>query len=108
MPDPLHWRNAEHYAVSCSLLLPFQTLRLFIINKRVSGKSGWKVDGTRLFGRSSGKFPGATERLKRLSCFSGRSIPNGNLCSISSKQSLTLVSGLRGHFSVNGTDLYKW
>ena len=29
-------------------------------------------------GRSSEKFPGATEHLKRESCFSGRNISNGN------------------------------
>ena len=33
-------------------------------------------------------------------------IPIGNSCSISSKSSLTPVSGLRRRFSVNGTDLY--
>ena len=33
-------------------------------------------------GRSSGKFPGTTERLKRWSCFSGRNVPNGNSCTI--------------------------
>ena len=60
------------------------------------------------FGRSRGKFPGATEHLKRLSCFSGRNIPNRNSSPISSKPSLTPVSGLRGHFPVNGTNSYKW
>ena len=30
-----------------------------------SGKSGWKVNGTRLLGCSSGNYPGATEHLKR-------------------------------------------
>ena len=29
-------------------------------------------------GRSSEKFPGATEHLKSLSCFSGWNVPNGN------------------------------
>ena len=35
---------------------------------------------------------------------------NENSCSITSKPSLILVSGLSGHFSVNGTNLYmyKW
>ena len=54
----------------------------------------------------SGKFPGATE-CKMKSCFSGRKVPNGNLCSISSKPSLLSVAGFRGLFSVNGTDLCK-
>ena len=36
--------------------LPFTT---------ISGKSGWEVNGIRLFGRSIGKFPGARKRLKR-------------------------------------------
>ena len=59
-------------------------------------------------GRSSGKVPGATEHLKRKSCFSERNIPNGNSCYIFSKLSLLPVSSLRDRFSVNGTDLYKW
>ena len=35
---------------------------------------------------------------------------NGNSCSTTLKPSLILVSGLSGHFSVNGTNLYmyKW
>ena len=33
--------------------------------QQLSGNSGWKVNGIRLSGRSSGKFPGAAERLKR-------------------------------------------
>ena len=46
--------------------------------------------------RCSGKFPTATEHLKRWSCqFSGRNIPNGNSCSISPKPSLIPVSGVR-------------
>ena len=57
-------------------------------------------------GRFSGKFLGATEHLESYSCFSGRNVPNGNLCSISSKPSSIPVLGLRGRFSVNGTDLY--
>ena len=54
-----------------------------------------------------GKFSGAKEYLKRWPCFSERSVPNGNLCSISSKW-LILVSGFVDRFLVNGTDLYKW
>ena len=61
-----------------------------------------------LSGRFSGKFPGATELLKRQFYFSGRNVPNGNSCSISSKPSLIPVSGLRSRFPVNGTDSYKW
>ena len=33
-------------------------------------------------GRSSRNFPGATELLKRQSCFSGQNVLNGNSCSI--------------------------
>ena len=59
------------------------------------------------FGRqSSGKFPGSTENQKRQSCFSGLNIPN-SLQSSTSKPSSIPVSGLRGRFPVNGTDLYK-
>ena len=57
-------------------------------------------------GRFSGTFLGATEHLERNSCFSERNVPNGNLCSISSKPSSIPVLGLRGRFSVNGTDLH--
>ena len=32
---------------------------------KFSGKTGWKVNGTRLFGSFSRKFPGTTEHLKR-------------------------------------------
>ena len=35
------------------------------LEKKVSGKPVWKVSGTRLLGSSSGKFPGAKERLKK-------------------------------------------
>ena len=43
----------------------------------------------------------ATEYLKRLSCFSGQ-----NVSSRTEKPSLIPVSGFRGRFSINGTDLY--
>ena len=45
---------------------------LFTIYKRFPEKSGWKVDGTRLFALFQRTFPGAAEHLKRWSCFSGR------------------------------------
>ena len=55
--------------------------------------------------RSYGEFPGATEHLKRLSClfvfFFSDEI-------FQTKPSLTPVPRLRGRFSVNETDLYKW
>ena len=54
-------------------------------------------------GRSTGKFPGATEKVI---LFSGRNVPNGNSCSISLKPSLIPVLGLRGRFLVNRTDIY--
>ena len=90
-------------------------LKVEDVNKQrrnfISGKfrkSGQKVNGTRLFGSFQGYFPATTEHLIRLSSFSGENVPNGNSWSISSKSSLTPVSGLRGRFSVNGTDSYKW
>lgn len=43
----------------------------------------------------------ATEYLKRLSCFSGQ-----NVSSRTEKPSLIPISGFRGRFSINGTDLY--
>ena len=33
--------------------------------QKSSGKSGWKVNGSRRLGLTKGKFPGATEHLKR-------------------------------------------
>ena len=42
--------------------------------------------------------------IERASCFSGRNVPSGNSCSISSMPSLIPVSGLRRRFSVNKTD----
>ena len=54
------------------------------------------------------KISGSNGKRKRQYRFSERNIPIGNSCSISSKSSLILVSGLRGRVSVNGTDFYKW
>ena len=52
---------------------------------RNSGNSGWDVYGTYCYvGRSTGKFPTVTGKLKRWSCFSGRNVPNGNSCSFAS------------------------
>ena len=63
---------------------PFRFLKVLIINgpgkpqrllrvvyhlKTISGKSGRKVNRTRLFGRSRGKFPAVTEHLKSLLFF---------------------------------------
>ena len=42
--------------------------------------------------RFSGKFPGATERLKRHYCFPGRNVPHGDSWSITPKPSLIQVS----------------
>ena len=72
----------------------------------VSGKSGWKVNGTCLFW----VVPGENFREQRNICkgspvFSGRNIPIGNSRSISSKPSVWYHWGLRGRFPVNRTDL---
>ena len=59
--------------------------------------SVWKVNETRLYGLFQGKFPGATEHLKRLSCFfffTGRNVLNGNLCFISKIASLSEFQAL--------------
>ena len=51
--------------------------------QKISGKSGCKIKGPEdRLGRSSRNFPGATELLKRQSCFSGQNVPNGNSFSI--------------------------
>ena len=58
-----------------------------------------------LLGLPNGKYPGATEHLKRYSCLSRWNTPNRSSCSISSKPSLVSVSRLCGRFPVKGTDL---
>ena len=65
-------------------------------------------DISNYLGRSSGKFPGATEHLKSFSCFSGRKVLNGSSCCVSLKPFLILVSGFRSHYFVNESNLYKW
>jgi len=99
---------------------PFRFLKVLIINgpgkpqrllrvvyhlKTISGKSDWKVNGTRLFGRFSGKFPAATEHLKSLLFFwteySTRKFVFHFFKAIFDSQA---VSGLRGRLPVNGTD----
>ena len=63
VPRNLHGCKAREWKGSKGKSLVVYQLQL------VSGKSGWKVNGKRFFGSSYGKFPGATEHLKRLSCF---------------------------------------
>ena len=90
-----------------SLLTPSKTTRLFTTYQNFTENPVGKYMEHDLLGRSIGNFPGATEHLKRQSCFSGRNVPSGNLCSIFSKSFLIPGSGLRGRFLVNGTDLLQ-
>ena len=60
------------------------------------------------FRRFSGKFLKQTERLKRHSYFNGWKLPGGNSDFMSSNLFWILVSGFRGRFSLNETDLGKW
>ena len=53
------------------------------------------------------KFREQRKISKRSPVFSGRDVPNGNSCSISSKPTLIPVSGFRGSFSVNGNDFLQ-
>ena len=73
--------------------------------------SRWKVNETRPYGLFQGKFPGATEHLKRLSCcccccccfffLTGRNVLNGNLCFISKIVSLSDFQAFQGLICVN-------
>ena len=55
-----------------------------------------------------GKYKMENDVLRGISFFfPGRDVLNRNSCSISSKSSLIPVSGLRGQFSENETDLGK-
>ena len=57
-----------------------------------SGKSGWKVNKAQLFGSFRWKISGSNETSEKVVLFSGRNVPNGNSCSISSKPSLISTS----------------
>ena len=55
-------------------------------------KTGFEEMEHDLSGRFTGKFPVATERLKRQYCFPGRNVPHGDLWSITPKPSFIRVS----------------
>ena len=74
--------------------------------QKVSGKS--KVNATRLFGSFQRKTYGSNGTSKKVVVLLRTEYANGNSCFISLKLSVIPVSRLRGRFSVNGTDLYKW
>ena len=80
--------------------------------QKISGKSSWKVNGTRLFGTSQRKISGSNGTSEKVVLFFTDGIfqteirvPFLQSCS---KPSLIPVSGLHGRFPVNGTDFYKW
>ena len=74
--------------------------------QNVSGKSGWKVNETNLFG----VFPAETFKEQRNTRKSRTVFPDGMF------QTVIRVPFLQGHtsfallrpISLNGTDLYKW
>ena len=104
-------RLSVDVGIAVQMYLYSRRLSLFIDClpcQNVSVKPGWKVNGTRLLGSLQRKISGSNETTEKVACFSGWNIPNRNSCSIALKPSLVPVSGLRGRFSVNGTDLYKW
>ena len=74
---------------------------------KISGKSGWKVNGTRPFRSSKRKISGSNGTSEKVVLFSRWNTPNRSSCSISSKASLVSVSRLCGRFPVKGTDLYS-
>ena len=92
-----HWFLAGGHFWSCS----FWDCSLHL--QWVSGKFGWNVKGTKLFGSFQQKLSGSNGTSEKVVPMVVRFF-----FSISSKPSLIPVSGLRGRFSVNGSDLYKW
>ena len=98
-PSPLHpfytwlWSNSVLSVAVCHL-------------QNVSGKSGWKVNETHLFG----VFPAETFREQRNTRKSRTVFPDGMF------QTVIRVPLLQGHtsfrllrpISLNGTDFYKW
>lgn len=80
--------------------------------QKVSGRSGWKVNGTRLLRSFRWKILGSNRTSEKVALFSpGRNVPNENSCFIRFLQShsyLIPVSAFWGSFSVNATDKCKW
>ena len=74
-----------------AVLRDFRFLRLFTIYRIFPGNPVGKWLEHEVLCLPNGKFPGATEHLKRWSYFSGWNIPNGNSWSIFSKPSLIPV-----------------
>ena len=52
------------------------------IRNKISGNSGWDVNGTRLFGSFHWTFSGINGISEKVVPFSRWKLPNGNLCSI--------------------------
>ena len=74
---------------------------------KVSGKSGWKVNGTHLFGSFHWKISGSNRTSEKPIFLDG--IFQAELHVVfSSKPSLMPVSCLNCCFAVNGTGLFKW
>ena len=63
---------------------------------KVSGKSGWKVNGTHMFESFRRKISGSNRTSEKVVLFSGRNVPNRNSCSLSSRPSSVPVSGSHG------------
>ena len=74
---------------------------------KFSGKSGWKVNGTRLLFHSIEKFPGQRNIWKGSPVFP-EGIFQTEFVFHFLKPSLKPGSPLRGLFSVNETHVYKW
>ena len=67
----------------------------------VAGKSGGKENVSLVIGSFQRYISGSNGTSEKVVRFSGRNIPSGNSCSISSKPSLIPGSGLRGRFFGN-------
>ena len=66
--------------------------------QKASGKSGWKVNGTRLSGSLPRKIPGSNGTSEKVVLFPDKMFQTENSCPIFSKSSLTPVSRLAAVF----------
>ena len=75
--------------------------------QKVSRKSGWKENGTRIFGFQR-KISGSRGKSEKVVLFPRSEQSRQKFAFLFFAVIFDTVSGLRGRYSVNGNDLYKW
>ena len=75
--------------------------------QKVSRKSGWKENGTRIFGFQR-KISGSRGKSEKVVLFPRWEQSRQKFAFLFFAVIFDTVSGLRGRYSVNGNDLYKW